>query len=532
MNVNAAKQFINRETSWLAFNQRVLEQAADIRTPLLERLRFLGIFTTNLDEFVMKRLGGLKWQKLSTETPLSVDGLTPQEQLFLIRQSLLPLLDRQAAIFRNSIVPELKLNGVEFVSISELDSAEQEWGYNYFKQYIFPVLTPVAVDAEHPFPFITNLSLSLGVALKAPDEGKLKFARVKVSGKLPSLVQLPSLKKRFISVSAIVENYLTEIFPGMEVCGSMLFRITRNAGLELQAEEEAADLLELVEEELRQRRYARAVRMEHGVNYNPWIRDFIMNALHIGENDVYTLKGELDYSIFKVIYDLPLPQLKYERYHATVPHEFVNAESIFSVIRKQNVLVHHPYQSFAESVEKFVREAADDDAVRSIKMTVYRVGDETPLLPLLIRAASHGKEVICLVELMARFDEERNMQFAQALEDAGVNIVYGRPGVKIHAKTLLVVREEDNGLRCYAHIGTGNYNIKTASIYTDLGFFTSDSSYTKDTLDLFNFLTGHSKKEDYRKLLISPFNMEKHFLDLIDIEIWHARNGRNAHIIL
>ncbi len=524
----------DRELSWLKFNARVLEQAATPEFPLFERIKFLGIFTSNLDEFVMKRVGGIKRQNLSSTVPLNTAGLSPEVQLREIRQAILPLLKRQSEIFFCEIVPELKQNGIEFVSLNEVDKAENEYLEQYFEKKLFPILTPVAVDAQHPFPFISNLSISLGISLKSSSQSDLQLARIKISNQIPHWILLPNAeekKYRYVPTIDVIVKYLDRLFPKMEIVGTMLFRLTRNSGFELTTDDEAEDLLELIESELRERKYAQAVRLEYNTISDPWILKCLLEELKLEEGDIYEVEGLLDYLKLRVITDLPLPELKFKPYRAAVPAAFSESEDIFSVLRRQNIIVHHPYDGFEETVERFVSEAAEDPLVRSIKLTVYRVGDETPLLPLLKRAAANGKQVICLVELTARFDEERNIQFAQALADAGVSVVYGVPKLKIHAKTLLVVREEADEMRCYAHIGTGNYHKKTAALYTDIGFFTSDPEYTRDIMLLFNFLTGLSAEAECKRLLVAPFNLEEPLLKLMDFEIEEARAGRPAAII-
>jgi len=533
---NADVPLLSRELSWLQFNARVLAQAADRGIPLLARLKFLGIFTSNLDEFVMKRVGGLKRQILAGVVTANPQGLTPKQQLRAIREALMPLLRLQSDIYRSDILPELALQGIELLKWSELDSAEKCFTAQHFMSKIFPILTPLAVDAGHPFPFISNLSTSLGVTLAHPEGGEPLFARVKIGG--PAAQWLPTNGEpakegyRFVSLHDLVIQHLAELFPGMQVLATTLFRVTRNADLEVLADDEADDLLEIIEEELRQRRFAEVIRFEHGPNPDPWILSFLMQELQLSEDDMYELPGELDYAALAPVCALELPALRFAPYTPVTPPALVEDASMFSAIRHRNILVHHPYESFSSSVERFVREAAEDEKVRALKMTVYRVGDQTPIIPLLIRAANLGKQVVCLVELMARFEEERNIQFAQKLEEAGVHVVYGVPGLKTHAKTLLAVREEGDGLRCYAHIGTGNYNTETAALYTDLGFFTCAPRYTQELLHLFNFLTGRSRKENYEKLLIAPLTMEQGFLGLIENEIQHARRGESARIIL
>jgi polyphosphate kinase len=529
------KLYLNREFSWLEFNRRVLHEAIDDRTPLLERVNFLAIFTSNLDEFFMKRVGGLKRQLASGVTQTSLDGQTPAQQLALIRKHVLPMLRQQAECFHDVIRPALAAQGVHLLEWNELTLAEQQKASRYFRDNLFPVLTPLAVDPGHPFPFISNLSQSLGIVLRHPGREEKLFARVKVPQGLPRWVDLCEDKKagisRYVRLEDIITHNLDELFPEMEVAGVMPFRITRNADIE-RDEEDAEDLLEMVEAELRARRFAKVVRLEHGPNPDPWVIQFLMEELQITESDVYELPGELDYTDLRVLMDLPLPKLKAEPWTPTVPVPLMDSESdIFSTIRAGDLLVHHPYESFNASVERFVMSAASDPRVMAIKMTLYRTGDDSPFIKPLIRAAEAGKQVVCLVEVKARFDEQRNIQVAQRLEKAGVHVVYGIVGLKTHCKTVLVVRREPEGMRCYVHIGTGNYHSGNARLYTDLGLLTARPEFTDDVVELFHYLTGRSLKREYRKLLVAPVNMKKRFLEMIEQEVENHRAGKPAGII-
>ena len=534
-------EFLNRELSWLEFNRRVLHEAIDERTPLLERLRFLSIFSSNLDEFIMKRAGGLKRQVAASVVSLTPDGLTPAQQLAAIRRTLLPMLAQQAAIYTDAIRPELATKGVHLLSWNQLTPEEKTAATLYFRQSVFPVLTPLAVDPGHPFPFISNLSTSLGVTLRRPDAPDERlFARVKVPAVLPAWISVtPGIPgtpgggdtHRYVSLLDIIRHNLADLFPEMVVVNMMPFRVTRNADVE-RDEEDAEDLLDLIEREVRQRRFEKAVRLEHGPNPEPWMRSLLMQELELTENDVYELPAELDFARLDTVANVNIPPLRYEPWTPLVPHVLSDEEhDIFSIIQAGDVLVHHPYESFAASVERFVRAAAADPKVMAIKMTLYRAGDDNPFVRTLIRAAESGKQVACLVEVKARFDEERNVQLAQSLEDAGVHVVYGIVGLKTHCKTILVVREEPGGLRCYAHIGTGNYHPGNAKLYTDLGLFTCDPQITADLVDLFHFLTGRSLKRDYRSLLVAPVNMKHRFEEMIEREVAHHRAGRPAAVI-
>ena len=541
----AAGEFLNREASWLEFNRRVLHEALDARTPLLERIGFLAIFNSNLDEFYMKRVGGLKRQieaGVLTRTP---DGYTPQEQLAMIRDMVLPMLAEQAACFTDELKPALAEAGIHLLDWDGLDEAGRAQAEAYFEANLFPVVTPLSVDPGHPFPFISNLSTSLGVMLQYPepgtpgaapplndedpDAGRLHFARVKVPQVLPRWVRLEgegenkSSQDTFISLQAIIRQHLERLFEGMVIKQVEPFRITRNADVE-RDEEDAEDLLELIEQELRDRRFARAVRLETDDQPFHPLNRFLMTELGLGDDDLYPMRAELDFTdLWTVHRAVNRPDLKYPAWTPQVPQRLLDADTnIFGVIDRGDLLVHHPYESFSASVERFIRRAATDPDVIAIKLTLYRTAKDSPFIPDLIKAAESGKQVVVLVELKARFDEERNVQLAQRLEKAGIHVVYGVVGYKTHTKTSLVVRRTPEGLKTYAHIGTGNYNAKTANLYTDLGLFTCDPRITGDLVQLFHFLTGRSRHRTYAHLLVAPTNMRSRFEELIDREIAHA----------
>lgn len=531
-------EFLNREIQWLEFNNRVLAEALDERTPLLERLRFLGIFSSNLDEFFMKRIDGLRHQVAVGSKRMS-GGLTAAQQLPLIRKIVLDQQRRQAEFFKKSLVPNLKKNGIELLSWSQLTSAERAFATKHYRQNVFPVLTPLAVDPGLPFPFISNLSVSLAVTLRHPEKEEKLFARIKVPKIFPQwfqvrtegVAEVDSAPARFVSLLDVIEHCLTDLFPELEILGVMPFRITRNAEVERE-EEEADDLLEMVAEELKQRRFGEVVRLEHGPNPDPWMLRFLMDELELVEEEVYEVHGLLDYGDLKPILDLPKPLLKFEPWAPLVPLVLANEQlNILDVIREQDILVHHPYESFGASVERFIRQAVEDESVLAIKMTLYRTGDDSPFIPLLIRAAEAGKQVVVLIELKARFDEEQNIHWAQQLENAGVHVVYGVVGLKTHAKTALVIRQEGETVHSYVHIGTGNYHKQTAKLYTDVGYFTARAELTEDVVELFHFLTGRSLKRQYKKLLVAPSEMKQGILNRIKGEIEHAKAGRPARII-
>lgn len=534
--LSSATEFTNREIGWLNFNRRVLHEAEDARTPLLERANFLAISDSNLDEFFMKRVGGLKRQVAAGISPKSSDGKTPLEQLALIRKVVEVMMTDQAKCYAN-LRAELGKKGIHLLKWKDLSAEEREAVRAYYKRNVFPVLTPLSVDPGHPFPFISNLSTSLGVTLKHPEQEDKFFARIKIpknKNGLPQWIQVnegTSAAPRFISLIDVIRENLADLFPSMQVLDVMPFRITRNADFDA-TDDEAEDLLQMIAEELRQRRFADAVRLEHGPNPDPWMLKFLMDELELTEEDIYVHPGELDYSDLRVIAGLDRPELRYPPHQPVVPLAFADdSQSLFSLIRSGDQLIHHPYESFSSTVERFIREAASDPKVLAIKMTLYRTGDNSPFIRSLIRAADAGKQVVCLVELKARFDEERNIYWAQALENAGVHVVYGIVGLKTHAKMALVVRQENDGLRCYSHIGTGNYNVQTSRFYSDVGLLTCREELTSEIVEFFHYLTGRSLKKTYQRLLVAPVNMLTRFKEMIEREGAHAKAGRPSRII-
>lgn len=529
------QEFLNREIQWLEFNARVLNEAVDERTPLLERVRFLGIFTANLDEFFMKRVGGLKRQ-VEVGVQRRAGGLTPVQQLAAIRGRVVPLLRTQADCYQKALKPELEKKGIQLVLWEKLTIKEKAFATQYFKANVFPVLTPLAVDTALPFPFISNLSISLGVTLRHPEREEKLFARIKVPKIFPQWLQVRGDETttgafRFISLKDVIRHNLKDLFPDMEILNVMPFRITRNADIE-RDEEDTDDLLEMIAEELKQRRFADIVRLEHGSNPDPWMLQFLKEELELTDADVYESPGLLDYTDLKPIVDLAFPELKFDAWTPLVPVALQDEQvSIFQAIKAGDILVHHPYESFGASVERFLKSAVDDSKVLAIKMTLYRTGDESPFIPLLIRAAEQGKQVVVLIELKARFDEERNIHWAQELENAGVHVVYGVVGLKTHAKVALVIRQEPEAVQCYVHLGTGNYHKDTAKLYTDVGLFTCKPAFCEDVVELFHFLTGRSLKRNYQKLVVAPSAMKDRFMEMIRREKEHAKAGRPARII-
>jgi polyphosphate kinase len=511
-------RYLNRELSWLDFNGRVLSLAEDSDRPLLERVKFVAIVAANLDEFFQIRVAGLKEQVRLGVGGTSLDGLTAPEQLREIRTRVEDQIGRQERLFTKDLIPSLEAEGIRFVT-EEIQEGEREYLDGVFRDSIFPVLTPLAVDPAHPFPYISNLSLNLAVVVRDRRSDDRRFARVKVPPLLPRFVALPN-PGRFVPLEHLIALNLRKLFPGMEVVAHHPFRVTRNADLEVE-EEEAADLLAAIEEELRRRRrFAQVVRLELEPAMSSEVRDLLTRELEVQPPDVYETEALLDLAGLWSLYDLDRPELKDPPWKPATQTRLASTEhrapDLFAVLGHGDILVHHPYDSFATSVEAFISRAAEDPKVLAIKQTLYRTsGEESPIVRALIRAAEAGKQVVALVELKARFDEQANIAWARALEEAGVHVVYGVVGLKTHAKISLVVRQEADGIRRYAHIGTGNYNPNTATIYEDVGLLTSDPDLGADLTDLFNYLTGYSRKEKFRRLLVAPLTLRDRILDLI-----------------
>jgi polyphosphate kinase len=550
----APELYINRELSWLEFNYRVLAQALDEHTPLLEQAKFSAIFSNNLDEFFMVRVASLKSQIEAGVSTLSDDGLTAQQQLQAIRTKLRPLLEMQQQHYRHSLKSHLSDYGIHLIDYANLNSSQREWLDSYFQNAIFPVLTPLAVDPSHPFPFISNLSLNVAALVRDPETGQQEFARVKVPQKnLPRFVKIPTHLSgkqpepvyTAVPLEQVVAFNLGLLFPGMHVEGHYFFRVTRDADLELR-DLEADDLMEALEEGLRKRRRGgEVVRLEVADEMPEAVVQLLMEGTAVETEDVYRINGPLGLDDLMSLLAIPLAQLKDKPHKGrTAPalartqkgqledgsikaEEF---ESIFSVIRRGDVLVHHPFDLFSTSVEEFLNQAADDPSVLAIKMTLYRTSKDSAVVAALIRAAENGKQVMALVELKARFDEDNNIQWAKQLEASGVHVVYGVLGLKTHTKILLVVRKEKERLNSYVHIGTGNYNSKTSSLYTDIGLLTARPEFGADLVELFNYLTGFSKQQSFRRLLVAPVTLRNRMEDLIRREIDHAQAGRGGHI--
>jgi len=523
--------WLDRDLSWLEFNRRVLSEALDERTPLLERLKFLAIFTSNLDEFYMKRVGAMRTRAYAGRSAAGIEQFHSHMQQ--LRAALFPMLVQQAACFER-LRPLLAGNGLRLASWDELGDAQRSEACDYFDQHVSPALTPLSLDPSDPLPFMSNLSTSWGFVLRDPEVNDTVIMRVKVPNNLPQWIALrtgvPAGERCFVSLHDLVRQNAHKLFPGVAIEHATLFRVARNADIAIE-EDTDNSIRELVEEQLRQRRFQPVVRLEFGGSPRPEIRDGLMDRFELRDSDVYELDGLLDYRSLFAIASLPIAALRDPPWSPMVPMGLEEEADLFAVIRAGDVLVHHPYESFDATVERFIRDAAADPAVTTIKMTVYRLGDDTPFVRSLIKAAENAKQVACLVELKARFDEERNLHWANELQKAGDHVIYGVRGLKTHTKLALVVRREGDGLRTYAHIGTGNYHVKTARMYTDYGLFTCDPVITRDVVSLFHHLTGYSRNPQFERLLVAPLNMRERFIELIRREIGHRRAGRPARIV-
>ncbi|HZW11335.1 MAG TPA: polyphosphate kinase 1 [Phycisphaerales bacterium] len=524
-------RYFNRDLSLMEFNRRVLAQAGDDSFPLLERVKFLAIFASNTDEFFMKRVGLLKRfviSGLDTPTP---DGRRPSQTLGELRAIVKDLQATQARLWQQ-MVPELAAAGVHVLTYDQLETPERDRVDQWYRDNAFPILTPLAVDPGHKFPFISNLSENLGVLVGPPGSNERLFARIKIPDVLPRFVTVEQEgeRVRLLPLDELVRHNLRDLFPGMTIHEVMPFRLTRNASIETK-DGENENLYEHVEAELQLRRFASAVRIEAPEQPCREILDFVLAELGLSEDDVYARAGPLEYKDLFEIGNLERPDLKLSPYRPVAPAILADEKAdIFALIRERDILLHHPYESFNASVERFIAAAARDPDVLAIKQTIYRTSRDSPFVTSLIRAAEDGKQVACLVELRARFDEQKNLRFARQLEKHGVHVAYGVVGLKTHCKCSLVVRRESHGLRCYAHVGTGNYNPATAQLYTDLGLLTCNTRITEDVVSLFNLLTGRSALTEYNELLVAPVTMRNRFNELIDAEVENARAGRPARI--
>ena len=525
-------RFADRELSWLQFNTRVLELAEDPDTPLLERARFYAIFASNLDEYFMVRVAGLRRRIAAGVAVRAASGLLPREVLDAITRSSIQLMERHAHGFADELVPALAAEGIELLRWDDLDDDEQKGLQEFFKTNVFPVLTPLAVDPSHPFPYISGLSLNLAVVVRNPRTDSVHFARVKVPRLLSRFV--PVGGQRFVPMEDIVAAHLAQLFPGMEVLQHHAFRVTRNSDLEVE-EDDAENLLTAMEKELIRRRFGPPVRLEVEESMDPKILDLLVRELGIRTEDVYTLPGPLDLTGLHAIADLDRVELKYPPFlpatHRDLPEvESASPADMFAALRSGDVLVHHPYDSFSTSVQRFIEQAAADPKVLAIKQTLYRTSGDSPIVDALVEAAQSGKQVLVLVEIKARFDEQANISWARKLEQAGCHVVYGLIGLKTHCKLCLVVREEQEGLRRYAHVGTGNYHPKTARLYEDLGVLTADPVVTEDVNHLFNGLSGYSNRTEYGRLLVAPHSIRRGLVDRIEREIAYHQAGREAWV--
>ncbi len=556
VNLNDPQYYLNRELSWLEFNYRVLNEALDDRTPLLERLKFMAIFSSNLDEFFMVRVAALKQQVEAGVTTLTPDGRTPTQQLEEIVDRLRPFIQLQDRYFENNLKQILNDRGIYIVNYVDLSQEQRNYLNDFFELHLFPVLTPLAVDPSHPFPYISNLSLNLAVTIRDPDTDEELFARIKVPKVLPRFVSFPEhlrqRKKGKISywtgvpLEQVIVHNLEFLFPGMNIQECDAFRVTRNADLAVE-EDEADDLLQAIEQELQKRRIGgSSVRLEIQSTAPERVKEMLMRELSLAESDIYSIDGLLGLADLMYFLSLSLPELKDPSWNPVIPPRLQKLQDLsrkdrsgeedrfddfFNIIKESDLLFHHPYHSFGATVQKFITQAAFDPKVQAIKMTLYRTSGDSPIVEALIAAAENGKQVVALVEVKARFDEENNINWARKLEQAGVHVVYGLVGLKTHTKIVLVVRQEDNQIHRYVHIGTGNYNPKTARLYTDLGLLSCREDLGADLTDLFNFLTGYSRQKSYRKLLVAPVNLRDRMTAAIEREIENCRNGGTGRII-
>jgi polyphosphate kinase len=542
-------RYLDRELSWLAFNERVLDLAEDRHTPLLERAFFLGIFASNLDEFFMVRVAGLKRRIAAGFAVPSATGMSPTRLVEALTARAHALMNRHADIFTNQVLPTLAKEGIHIVRWDDLEEREQARLRSLFKSDIFPVLTPLAVDPAHPFPYISGLSLNLAVEVRDPESGKAHFARVKVPETLPRFLvvdakgkatqvadasTLDTTPRSFVPLEDVIAAQLDYLFPGMEVLHHYTFRVTRNEDVEVE-EDDAENLLKAMEEELQRRRFGPAVRLEVAEDLPPRIRDLLVRELQITDDDVFHLPAPLDLTGLDVIASLDRPALRYPAFRPTTHHQLAPVESsdeanIFQAIARGDVLLHHPYDSFSTSVQAFVSQAARDPKVLAIKQTLYRTSGDSPIVDSLIEAATSGKQVLAIVEIKARFDERRNISWARKLEEAGVHVVYGLVGLKTHCKLSLVIRQEASGLQRYCHIGTGNYHPRTARLYEDYGLLTRDPDVGADLTKLFNQLSGYAPKAKFRRLLVAPQSVRTGLIQRIDAEAARARAGSEAWV--
>ena len=532
---NPREHLVDREISWLAFNERVLQLAEDSDVPLLERCRYLAIFSSNLDDFFMIRVATLKRKLESGISKRNSAGFSPTELMNEISTQTQKLIDRQTRLFKEDLIPKLQNKGIEFVSWSDLTEDEIEYLTKLFRDRIFPVLTPLAVDPAHPFPYISGLSLNLAVIVKRPENSEELFARVKVPASLPRFIETKnSTASRFIAIEKLIIANLHELFPGMNIEDYYTFRLTRNADLELE-EEESENLLESMEQELLRRKFGPPVRLEVDVDIKPNLLQRLKVELEVTDEEITRYQEPLDLTGLNLISDLDRPELKFAPFRNQVPIDFRDledgvAEEFFTAIKRREILLHHPYESFSASVVKFLQYAASDPQVLAIKQTLYRTSGDSPIVNALIEAAENGKQVLAVIEIRARFDELANVKWARKLEEAGVHVVYGLVGFKTHSKLSLVVREEPTGIRRYCHVGTGNYNPKTARLYEDLGLFSADQVLGEDLNRLFNQLSGFAPQSEFNRLMVAPRGIRAKLLEKIEREIDFAKAGKTGLI--
>jgi polyphosphate kinase len=522
------KRLLNRELSLIDFFRQVLSEAHDDRNPLLERLRFLTIYSNIVDEFFMVRVSGLKEEVEQGWVQPSLDGMTAAEQLQEIRNRIEPMTVDHTRCLQEEILPALAEQGIVLTDYQSLSKAEREAADSYFAQQVLPVLTPLAVDPAHPFPYISGLSLNLGIMVRSAADEEARFVRLKVPPVLPGLVQVGE-ETRFVFLSEVIAANLGVLFPGMTVERAHTFRVTRDADIDIR-EDEADDLLRALQQELRKRRFGSPVRLEVSSDMSDEMAGYLMESIGVEPDDVYVRQGPLNIPDLEQLCDLDRPDLKYGRLRTNVPAVLKHDKSIFDAIKRRDILMHHPYTDYS-AMTRFIRSAAADPKVLAIKICLYRTGQQSEIAEILSQAGEQGKQVTALIELKARFDEENNIEWAQRLERSGVHVVYGLVGLKTHCKLTLVVRQEGQSLRRYVHIATGNYNPTSSSTYTDLGIFTADEQIGEDATEFFNYLTGYSQQKEYRKLLVSPVNLREKLTALIERETAHAKAGRPGRIV-
>ncbi len=529
--IDDEQRYFNRDLSEIGFHKRVLAQAADDQLPLLERVRFLGLLTDNLDEFSMKRIGEFKRRIATSPAETTPDGKTPEDVLTAIRAEIAAVLTEQAALYNSTLRPALADAGIELVTYESLTQTEQESVTSYFESSILPTLTPLSFDSAHPFPHISNRSLSLAVLTRTDPDADVQFSRVKLPENRPRFV--PTGDGRYVLIEDVIAAHLDLLFPGVEIVHSSLFRVMRSAEVD-RNEEQAEDLVDMMEDVIEKRRFAPVVRLDIAPTMDQRARTVLATQLDVEPADIYELPGPLDYRDFIDLIEEGDPSHRYDRWtpqpHPRLPQDDDHA-GFFSTIRERDVLVHHPYYSFAGSVQRFFEHAAEDPKVLAVKASIYRTEENSAVVQSLIDAARNGKQVAANVELKARFDEQQNIRWVERLEEEGIHVAYGTVGLKTHSKTAVVVREEQDGVRVYTHLGTGNYNSKTAKIYEDVSLLTADQAIGQDLIKLFNFFTGRSLSQDYEKLLVAPANMKRRFKELIRRETAHAREGHDAQIV-